>query len=277
AQAAREIKALIADSVAKVEDGARLVDDTGRTMEDVVGNFQKLAALVAEIAGASAEQASGIDQVTHAVGQMDEITQQNAALVEEAAAAAESLEEQARALAISVGMFRLSAADKKTGETREWKPASLDFDGVIQAHMQWKYKLRNYLAGEGEALDPEVVGRDDKCALGCWIHGEGQHYSHDPAYGTLRDKHADFHRCAASVIRKKLAGDEREAQRLLLEDFTSLSEQTVQEIRTIKQKYGSAADQSAAPAAAPARRAPQPAAGRNAPVRPAVQDEWEEF
>ncbi|NTV11152.1 MAG: HAMP domain-containing protein [Zoogloea sp.] len=119
AQAAREIKALIADSVAKVEDGARLVDDTGRTMEDVVGNFQKLAALVAEIAGASAEQASGIDQVTHAVGQMDEITQQNAALVEEAAAAAESLEEQARALAVSVGMFRLEAG----GQSAPAQPA----------------------------------------------------------------------------------------------------------------------------------------------------------
>ncbi len=109
AQAAREIKALIADSVDKVEDGAKLVNEAGQTMEEVVSNFQKLSSLVTEIAEASSEQSSGIEQVTQAVGQMDEVTQQNAALVEEAAAAAESLEDQARSLVRSVAMFRLHA------------------------------------------------------------------------------------------------------------------------------------------------------------------------
>ena len=111
AQAAREIKALIADSVDKVEDGAKLVNEAGQTMEEVVSNFQKLSSLVTEIAEASSEQSSGIEQVTQAVGQMDEVTQQNAALVEEAAAAAESLEEQARSLVRSVAMFQLQAVD----------------------------------------------------------------------------------------------------------------------------------------------------------------------
>ena len=109
AQAAREIKALIADSVDKVEDGAKLVNEAGQTMEDVVTNFQKLSALVAEISEASQEQSGGIEQVTQAVGQMDEVTQQNAALVEEAAAAAESLEDQSRTLVRAVSMFRLNA------------------------------------------------------------------------------------------------------------------------------------------------------------------------
>ena len=77
-------------------------------MDDVVTSFQKVANLVTDIANASREQSSGIEQVTQAVGQMDEVTQQNAALVEEAAAAAESLEEQARALVQSVGMFKLN-------------------------------------------------------------------------------------------------------------------------------------------------------------------------
>ena len=117
AQAAREIKALIADSVDKVEDGAKLVNEAGQTMEEVVTNFQKLSALVTEIAEASQEQSGGIEQVTHAVGQMDEVTQQNAALVEEAAAAAESLQEQSQSLVRSVSLFRLdgSAAAPKEG------------------------------------------------------------------------------------------------------------------------------------------------------------------
>ena len=108
ATAAKEIKALIAESVDKVEGGAKLVGQAGSAMDEVVVSFQQVAALVTEIAGASREQASGIEQVTQAVSQMDEVTQQNAALVEEAAAAAESLEEQAQSLVQSVGMFKLA-------------------------------------------------------------------------------------------------------------------------------------------------------------------------
>ncbi len=108
ATAAREIKALIADSVEKVDSGAHLVQQAGSTMTEVVDSFRQVAALVTGISDASLEQASGIGQVTQAVGQMDEATQQNAALVEQAAAAASSLEEQAQGLARAVGNFKLA-------------------------------------------------------------------------------------------------------------------------------------------------------------------------
>ena len=108
AMAAKEIKALIAESVDKVEGGAQLVNEAGSTMDEVVTSFQQVARLVVDISNASREQSSGIEQVTQAVSQMDEVTQQNAALVEEAAAAAESLEEQASGLVKAVGMFKLS-------------------------------------------------------------------------------------------------------------------------------------------------------------------------
>ncbi len=283
AQAAREIKALIADSVDKVEDGAKLVNEAGQTMEEVVTNFQKLSALVTEIAEASQEQSGGIEQVTHAVGQMDEVTQQNAALVEEAAAAAESLQEQSQSLVRSVAHFQLKAAAGQSAA-----PSSLDFDGVIQAHMSWKHKLRNFLAGEGEALDPNVVSRDDKCVLGCWIHGEGQRYVGETGYTRLRASHADFHRCAGDVIRAKLAGDDVGAKRLLLNDFAVLSDDTIQEIRKMKQAHGSAPQAAVAPVAS-ARVSPLPVrsakAARVGSPLPKVrhqaanlaEDEWEEF
>ncbi len=114
AMAAKEIKALIAESVDKVEGGAQLVHEAGNTMDEVVSSFRQVARLVADIGAASREQSSGIEQITQAVSQMDEVTQQNAALVEEAAAAAESLEEQARTLVQSVGMFKLTT---ETGGT----------------------------------------------------------------------------------------------------------------------------------------------------------------
>ncbi len=119
AQAAKEIKGLIADSVERVDDGAKLVSEAGATMEQVVDSFRQVTGLVTDIASASQEQASGISQVTQAVSQMDGVTQQNAALVEEAAAAAESLEEQARALMRAVGQFKLEDGPGRGGVTFE--------------------------------------------------------------------------------------------------------------------------------------------------------------
>ncbi|MFA7243053.1 MAG: methyl-accepting chemotaxis protein [Sulfuricellaceae bacterium] len=109
AAAAKEIKALIGDSVGKVENGARLVNDAGHTMEEIVTSIKRVTDIMAEIAAASGEQSAGIEQVNQAITQMDEVTQQNAALVEQAAAAAESLEEQAQNLSASVSLFKLDA------------------------------------------------------------------------------------------------------------------------------------------------------------------------
>jgi methyl-accepting chemotaxis protein len=105
AQAAKEIKALINDSLGKIRTGTTLVAASGEALSEIVESVQKVTAIVAEIATASQEQASGIEQVNRAVMQMDEATQQNAALVEEAAAAAKSMEEQARRLADTVAFF----------------------------------------------------------------------------------------------------------------------------------------------------------------------------
>ncbi len=98
ATAAKEIKALIQDSVARVDEGSKLVDESGRTLEEIVSAVKKVTDIVAEIAAASREQSSGIEQVNKAVMQMDQTTQQNAALVEEASAASQAIVEQAQAL-----------------------------------------------------------------------------------------------------------------------------------------------------------------------------------
>lgn len=108
AAAAKEIKELISDSVAKVENGTRLVDEAGTTMDEIVIAVKRVTDIMSEISAASHEQSSGIEQVNQAVTQMDEVTQQNAALVEEAAAAAESMSDQAQALAQAISVFKLS-------------------------------------------------------------------------------------------------------------------------------------------------------------------------
>jgi len=98
AQAAKEIKALIQDSVGKVTEGTKLVDESGNVLGEIVTGVKKVTDVVAEIAASSREQASGIEQVNKAMTSMDASTQQNAALVEEASAAAQALTEQAATL-----------------------------------------------------------------------------------------------------------------------------------------------------------------------------------
>jgi methyl-accepting chemotaxis protein len=110
AAAAREIKALIDDSVEQVDSGSKLVDQAGVTMREIVGSIGRVTDIMNEIMAASVEQSDGIAQVNDAIGQMDGVTQQNAALVEEAAAAAQALQEQAGSLAQSVSVFKLAPA-----------------------------------------------------------------------------------------------------------------------------------------------------------------------
>ena len=108
AQAAREIKTLIAASVERVEVGSRQVGEAGRTMEDIVGQVRRVSDLIAEISAATTEQSGGLGQVGDAVSQLDRVTQQNAALVEESAAAAESLKQQAARLVGAVSAFKVA-------------------------------------------------------------------------------------------------------------------------------------------------------------------------
>jgi methyl-accepting chemotaxis protein len=115
AAAAKEIKALISDSVEKVAVGNQLVDQAGKTMNEIVTSVKRVTDIMGEITAASVEQSSGIEQVNGAIVQMDDMTQQNAALVEQASASAHSMEDQATNLISSVRQFRLE---------REPEPAS---------------------------------------------------------------------------------------------------------------------------------------------------------
>jgi methyl-accepting chemotaxis protein len=109
AQAAKEIKLLINESVAKVENGTRLVANAGQTMDSIVNQVKHVSDLINEISSSSLEQSGGIGQIGLAVTQLDTVTQQNAALVEESTAAAESLKHQAGNLADMVAVFKLAA------------------------------------------------------------------------------------------------------------------------------------------------------------------------
>jgi methyl-accepting chemotaxis protein len=149
AAAAKEIKALITDSVSKVEDGSKLVDQAGHSMEEIVSAVKRVTDIMAEIAAASQEQTSGIEQVNQAITQMDQTTQQNAALVEEAAAAAESMQEQAQSLTKAVAIFKLSSVE------------SAPHPGPLPKHGEREANPRGTAgrANEGREASPRVTAQ----------------------------------------------------------------------------------------------------------------------
>jgi methyl-accepting chemotaxis protein-3 (ribose and galactose sensor receptor) len=124
AQAAKEIEALISESVSLIEQGSGEVVSAGETMDEIVTAVKRVTDIMLEIAAASDEQSKGITQVSQAITEMDNVTQQNASLVEEATAAATSLEEQAARLTQAVGAFRLNGveAQRQSSATPTAKP-----------------------------------------------------------------------------------------------------------------------------------------------------------
>ncbi len=114
AEAAKEIKELISDSVSKVDNGNQLVKQSGETMSEVVTSIKRVNDIMSEISAASSEQATSIEEVGKAVTNMDEMTQQNAALVEEAAAAADSMQQQAVQLSSRVSSFKFAQHSRGT-------------------------------------------------------------------------------------------------------------------------------------------------------------------
>jgi methyl-accepting chemotaxis protein len=136
ATAAKEIKALIQDSVAKVDEGSKLVDESGKTLDEIVQAVKKVTDIVAEIAAASREQSSGIEQVNKSVMAMDSTTQQNAALVEEAAAASQAIVEQAQTLNNMVARYDVGVVEirertvERRAKDRPWAKAPKASAGV---------------------------------------------------------------------------------------------------------------------------------------------------
>jgi methyl-accepting chemotaxis protein len=112
AQAAKEIKGLIDNSVSRVNTGSDQVSEAGATMKEIVAAVTRVTDIMGEISSASDEQSRGIEQVSLAVSQMDSVTQQNAALVQESATAAAALEDQSEQLRLAVAAFRLNGKEK---------------------------------------------------------------------------------------------------------------------------------------------------------------------
>jgi len=295
AEAAKEIKTLIDDSVQRVEQGSALVDRAGTTMTEVVSSIRRVTDIMGEISAASSEQSAGVAQVGEAVTQMDQATQQNAALVEEMAAAASSLRSQAQELVSTVAVFKLSgrehqpmAAVHAPASSRQphqggvqkalarpvgSESQNINLDDAIKAHADWRAKLRT-AAMRHESMDAETIGRDDCCVLGKWLHGAGQsQYGGKPSFVSLLGAHREFHQEAGKVARliNQGAYDAAEQQLGGNTAFSKASSQVGAAVMQMKKELKGVSTGAApkkAPAAKPATSQPE-AAG--------VEGDWETF
>jgi methyl-accepting chemotaxis protein len=158
AEAAKEIKGLIEDSVQRVEHGTELVDQAGVTMNEIVSSIKRVTDIMDKISSASTEQSAGVAQVGEAVAQMDQATQQNAALVEESAAAAESLKQQAQQLVQGVAVFKLVQQSQASVAA----PAVVALNGAERHGPQHAKNVARPLSGKAKAvptLTAETVPR----------------------------------------------------------------------------------------------------------------------
>ena len=192
AVAAKEIKSLIAGSTEEVSSGSEVVRQAGQTMQEIVASAENVKSLLDEVANGAREQSLGVSQIGVAVQELDRNTQANAALVEQTAAAAGSQRRVAVAMAATVDEFRLP------GHRAAALVEGVDVDAIIDAHRQWKVKLRQAIEDRSQ-VDTATLSRDDCCALGKWIYGDGQRLAERPTFSTLVGRHAHFHRVAGQV------------------------------------------------------------------------------
>ena len=236
ATAAKEIQALIKESVNNVEAGTQLVGEAGQTMGGIITSINRVTGIMQDISAAAAEQSKGIEQVNQAVIQIEEVTHQNAALVEEAAAATESLKQQASILSSLVEEFKVSVRGKSAALLpAPAKGENSHFDDAIAAHIKWKIRLNKYIDGTStEKLDADSVCKDNLCVLGKWIYGDGKRHQELPNYTDLVKKHAHFHRCAGGIVRKVESHDKVGALSVLKGEFAVISKDTVTALMNLK-------------------------------------------
>jgi methyl-accepting chemotaxis protein len=242
ADAAKQIKTLINDSVLKVKAGTELVNESGTTLGEIVLGVKKVGDIVAEIAAASKEQTVGIDQVSKAIVSIDELTQQNAALAEQTSAASASLYQKAQQVQGMLGFFKVTAdleglieAGTRAGGTAAGQPGGADFDffSARTAHLAWRQRIRDFLDGARSLSHEEAVSHRD-CALGKWLYADGlERYGHISEMQLMEKEHERLHALIREIVELKHGGDDASAEQRF-GDIEALSAEIVALLKSVE-------------------------------------------
>ncbi|MCB1918759.1 MAG: bacteriohemerythrin [Candidatus Competibacteraceae bacterium] len=299
ADAAKEIKALITDSVTKVEDGSELVEHSGQTLREIVAAIKKVSDIVAEMAAAAREQASGIEQVNKAILQMDQVTQQNASLVEETAAASQAMSDQARELMEVIQFFKLGEApatviDHRTGDHKV--KALIEWSSTLSVNDPELDRQHQRLVGIINSFHEAMANRKPQSVMGELLNKLREHakeHFHDEEermranhYPKLAE-HQEEHAAMLQEVRemqdqfKRGTLSQLEFMKLLKNWMTNHIQKSDKQYVPYLQKSGAKVvpidNNSRSKTPAKPRSSRRPAPAEKWPAQSERSEEWEEF
>lgn len=189
----------------KVESSKRVVDEAKLVMDKILSNIENVKGMNSEIANASNQQSLGVRDVNRSFSSISVSIKNNSEIAEESSDQAARLKDQSEKLGMVINEFLLFT---------EGPPKyAFDFKTAISAHLGWRGKLNLYLKAPDGSLKQEVVCLDNQCALGGWLHGDGQKF-HDKSpstYKDLVDSHAKFHQYAGEIVHLINSGNKEKA------------------------------------------------------------------
>jgi len=205
ADAAKDIRQLIEDTVKKVSEGTHHVKGSGESLHGIVDSINNVNLIIEEIASSSGEQSEGVGLVNQAITQIDSAVQQNAAMVEETAATAEELGSMSSLMSNNVKQFKVNPSTSNANMSMN--AGDFDFSTARRAHRQWRVKVRAYINEVDVQFDRNSASDGSACALGQWIYGAGTSFQSIPSYQSLERAHSELHAFIGRILELKDVGD----------------------------------------------------------------------
>ena len=206
ADAAKEIRDLIEDTLEKVDQGSEYVNGSGESLNDIQKAINEVSDIIDNISTSSRDQSQGISQVNAAISAIDGAVQKNAIMAEETSQTAEKLEILTHAMTMNAQTFQIKPKQHKSA-----LEADANFTRIRMAHRQWRAKARAFIHGFDVGVDPVKAVDATACELGQWIYGSGQSYKHHTEFQQLESLHQAMHSHIGKIIQLKEIGDNQSA------------------------------------------------------------------
>ncbi len=228
AEAAKEINALIADTVDRVKHGAEMADKSGEALDMINESISQISEFVKEISTNAKEQAIGATHINEALANIDRMNQQNSNLVEETLKQTDEMNYVAEDVNTVMQSFNIDYT--QISFENAMQTGEFTFARAIQSHRAWKGLVHGFITGLDVGFNKEAATDHTKCALGQWYYGpEGQKYAHLPSMRTLEVEHIELHACISRILEAHKLDDEEIVKQELVK-LDHQSEVVVQEL-----------------------------------------------
>ena len=226
AEAAKEIRDLIDDTLEKVQQGSKLAEDSGKALDTINNSINRISQFMSEISETSNEQAKGVDQINIAITQIDQVTQKNSALVEHTAQQTQAMGNLANEVIGVTKSFNIDI--NQIGFQNAMQSGIFNFAHARRAHRQWRGVIHAYIEGMNIDFNHNAATDHTQCALGKWHYeGDGQNYAHLPEMQHVEKVHAELHAIIKQIIEAHEQGKD-EIVETLFAKMNELSEAVIE-------------------------------------------------